>query len=534
MSASLNLTDYTPPASTIRALIDNYARQCPDASFALFPDAEFSNIEDSHKTLSYGELQQCVLEYAGFFAALGVQKGDKVSFMLGNGRTSLLLFLATLYSGNVSAPLNPAAGAEQIDYVLDHSDTKIIFVSQDYYEQVKNSVQKLAREITIIVSDIDSGPNWPLPAIESPPIAVDANDEALLMYTSGTTGRPKGVVLTQNNLLAGGMNTACAHELRAKDRAVCVLPMCHINAQCSTVMGPLVSGGSVVMSHGFSVNQFWNWVIDYQATWFSVVPTIISYLIHQQKQRSAEQKSELKNRLCNIRFGRSASAPLAPSIHELFEKIFGIPIVETMGLTETSAQILSNPMPPKEGKYGSPGIGFGTEIKIIDSHGNTQATGHEGELMVRGECVMKEYYKNPTVTAETINVDGWLHTGDLARMDEDGFVFITGRLKELIIKCGENIAPREIDDVLYSHPSIVEAGAVGIDDSDFGQEVIACVVVKDNEKVSEKELSDFCFGKLGKIKTPKNIFFFEELPKGPSGKIQRLKMVDELKRKALI
>ena len=154
--------------------------------------------------------------------------------------------------------------------------------------------------------------------------------------------------------------------------------------------------------------------------------------------------------------------------------------------------------------------------------------------MVSDACVMKEYYKNPTVTAATIKEGGWLHTGDLAKQDEDGFIFITGRLKELIIKGGENIAPREIDDVLYSHPDVLEAGAVGIDDVDFGQEVVACVVIKGDQQVSEKELTDFCLTKLGRLKTPKNIFFFDELPKGPSGKVQRLKLVDQLKEKSLI
>jgi acyl-CoA synthetase (AMP-forming)/AMP-acid ligase II len=280
------------------------------------------------------------------------------------------------------------------------------------------------------------------------------------------------------------------------------------------------------------VSAFWSWIIDYHVSWFSVVPTIISYLIHQATKSSAN--ANLKQALSHVRFGRSASAPLAPSLHELFEEKFGMPIVETMGLTETSAQILSNPMPPKKGKYGSPGICFGTEIKIINKKGNTQATGKEGELMIRGECVMKEYYKNPIVTAATIKEGGWLHTGDLAKQDEDGFVFITGRLKELIIKGGENIAPREIDDVLYSHPDVLEAGAVGIDDVDFGQEIVACVVIRGDQQISEKELTDFCLTKLGRLKTPKNIFFFDELPKGPSGKVQRLKLVDQLKEKSLI
>lgn len=506
---------YQPPAESIRDVIDLFAETQPLQKFALFPETGAS--------LNYVELQGAAHSYGRYFSALDLKQGDTVSFMMGNGQTTLELFLATLYYGCISSPLNPAAGKDQIEYVLDHSDTKVVFVSEKFHDQVKSAADQMDRDIKIILADEDKGPEWDIePATNAPQVQVSASDDGLLMYTSGTTGRPKGVILTNKNLLAGGMNTACAHELSNSDRALCVLPLCHINAQCVTVMAPLASGGSVVMPHSFSASSFWNWVIENEVTWFSVVPTIISYLMHHE---SAPDKASLQQ----VRFGRSASAALPPALHAGFEEKFGIPIVETMGLTETSAQILSNPMPPKVNKYGSPGIAFGTEIKVIDENGNTQPPGEEGELMVRGDCVMRCYYKNPEATADALEDDGWLHTGDLARKDEDGFIFITGRLKELIIKGGENIAPREIDDALYSHPSVIEAGAVGIDDEHYGQEVVACVVIKDDSSVSEQELIDFCNGKLGKVKTPRSIYFFDDLPKGPSGKVQRLKLVDQLK-----
>ena len=200
-----------------------------------------------------------------------------------------------------------------------------------------------------------------------------------------------------------------------------------------------------------------------------------------------------------------------------------------MGLTETAAPVFSNPMDPSKRKYGSPGLAVGNSAKIIDTTGKEVSRGTQGEIMIRGDNVMKGYYKAPDKTAEALEPDGWLHTGDLGHMDQDGFVFVTGRIKELIIKGGENIAPREIDDVLYKHPAILDAAAVGIPDDTYGEEIMACVTVKQGVSVTEEELLDHCLEHLGKFKTPKVIKIMDELPKGPSGKIQRLKLPDLVK-----
>ena len=329
-------------------------------------------------------------------------------------------------------------------------------------------------------------------------------------------------MLSHKSVIAGGINTAISHQLTKDDRALCVLQLYHINGEMVTIMGPLVSGSSVVMPNKFSITEFWSLIDKWQCSWFSVVPTIIAYLL--------EQAERLKDPICTpgdrpkLRFGRSASAPLSPEMHRQFEKQFAVPLVETMGLSETAAQILSNPMPPGISKYGSPGIAVGNEAMIIDKNGNEQKTGESGELMIRGDNVMKEYYKNPETTASTIRPDGWLHTGDLAYVDEDGYYFITGRLKEIIIKGGENIAPREIDEALYQHSAVLEAAAFAIPDKRYGQEILACVSLKPGSTCSPEELRELCIEKLGKFKAPKTITFMAELPKGPSGKIQRLKL----------
>jgi len=334
------------------------------------------------------------------------------------------------------------------------------------------------------------------------------------MYTSGTTGRPKGVVHTHSSLLAGGWTVTIAHNLTEQDRGFGVLPFYHINGLCVSVMGSLVSGGSLAMVPRFSASRFWDWAEDGGITWLSVVPTIISHLLHG----TAEPSDALKPRL---RFARSASSALAIETQTAFQNRFGLPIIETMGLTETAAQCLSNPLDPALHKIGSPGFGIGNDGRVADEKGVPCAVGVEGEIQIRGPNVMKEYLKNPEVTKETF-LGEWLRTGDLGRMDEDGYIFVTGRLKELIIKGGENIAPREIDEALYTHPDVVEAAAFARPCAQYGERVEAAVRLSETSKVNSETLRALCEQRVGKFKAPDQVHILAELPKGPSGKIQRL------------
>jgi sulfoacetate-CoA ligase len=349
---------------------------------------------------------------------------------------------------------------------------------------------------------------------------VDAPSEALMMYTSGTTGTPKGVVLTHGNVVAGGTFVSRAHELRESDRVLAILPLYHINAQIVTAAATLVHGGSLVMPRRFSATEFWSLACAQHCTWINVVPTIISYLVAGPDPRAAGLD------LTRIRFCRSASAPLAPEHHRAFEDKFGIGIIETMGLTETAAPVFTNPLDPAKRRIGSPGQAFGNEAKVVDpKSGRELPDGEAGEILVRGPNVMKEYYKAPEATAKDLDPGGWFHTGDLGLRGADGFYFITGRLKELIIKGGENIAPREIDEALYRHPAVLEAAAVGIPDPHYGQDILAAVVLRPGMAVSEADLRAYCEAELGRFKTPRTIRFVGELPKGPSGKVQRLKLL---------
>ena len=499
---------------TIKYFIDEQAGNLPDKTYMIAPEPGLS--------LSYEQLKEDSIRFGKYVAKMGLKKGDKVSFMLANGFQANKIFLGTMYAGFVVAPLNLQVQPSQLIYVLEHSDTQVVFYSQDHKERLLEAVAKVDREIRLI--EIDNNVENIIPELEDlsgvslPEISEE--DEALLLYTSGTTGVPKGVILSNKNMVAGGEYTALAHELTPDDRALCSLPLYHINGEVVTSVTPLVSGGSVLMPNKFSTGSFWEHISEYGCTWFSVVPTMISYLC------SATNLEGKGFQLDQVRFGRSASSALPPSLHKTFEEKFGISIVETMGLTETAAPVFSNPIDPKRRKYGSPGPAVGNTAKIINEKGEELPRGEQGEIMIKGDNVMKEYYKAPDITAETIEPDGWLHTGDLGYMDEDGFVFVTGRIKELIIKGGENIAPKEIDEALYQHPDVLDAAAVGIPDDTYGEEILAGVTLQPGSNINEQELLDHCLELLGKFKTPKIIKIMDELPKGPSGKIQRLKLLD--------
>lgn len=502
--------------STLRELIDLQASTRPEQTYLVTPETD--------QQMSYGQLQLHAQAFSLHLQQAGIQKGDKVAMLLDNGYWTVAIMLGTMYAGAVIVPMNAVAGASVLDYVLDHSDSQLLFVSPHYQEKYSALVGTAASKMTVSIVDQssfelpESTENLVLPAIST-------EDGAVLIYTSGTTGRPKGVQLSHKNVLAGAQNTVDAHQLTDTDRGLCVLPLYHINAEIVSVLGALVSGGSLVLPPKFSVSNFWPLVTEKACTWFSLVPTIVAYLLDHAEREGITP--EIKEYLSTkVKFGRSASAPLSPEMHKEFEERFAVLLIETMGLTETAAQILSNPLPPGKIKYGSPGVAVGNEAKIIDEQGNDCPHGVSGELMIRGDNVLSAYYKNEAATKEAITTDNWLHTGDLAMQDEEGYFFITGRLKELIIKGGENISPREIDEVLFSHSAVLEAAAFAVDHREYGQEVMACVVLKQDMSVDCETIRAFAEAELGKFKAPQQVYIMDELPKGPSGKVQRLRLAD--------
>ncbi len=499
---------------TIRHYVDIRAAEQPSATWLIAPE--------TGATMTYAQLQRDSRELGRYLLGLGLSKGDKVALMLHNGYQTGRLLIGVMYSGFTVAPLNLLAQPSQLAYVLEHSDTRVVFTSEEFAERLKTALAGIQRDITVITIDPDATALFEQATLADSALPEVAEaDDALLMYTSGTTGQPKGCVLSHRSVCAGGEYTSAAHELTAKDRVLCAMPLYHINGQIVTAVAPLAHGGSVVMPRRFSVSNYWELATRHQCTWINVVPTIIAYLLNAPDPRDRGLD------ISRVKFCRSASAPLPPELHRAFEDRFGIGIIETFGMTETNAPCFTNPIDPAKRKIGSPGTAFGNEAKVIDpATGKTQPRGTPGELMVRGDNVMTGYYKDAGNTAKTLEPDGWMHTDDLGYMDADGFVFVTGRIKELIIKGGENIAPREIDEALLKHPAVLEAAAVGIPDANYGQDIMACVVIKPGHECSIAELIEFSQQELGKYKTPKLIRFVNDLPKGPSGKVQRLKLLD--------
>ena len=333
---------------TIRSVLESGIRNHPDRTFALFP-------ETGHRC-TWAEIAFAARSTAARLTALGLAPGEAVGVLAPNSKTTLELFLGSMFGGFITTIFNPLAGQAQLDYVVDHSEVRVLFVSQDYLELGHNAVAACSRTVTLIPND---PPDWPLETSEQALHMPRPDDTALLIYTSGTTGLPKGVLHSHASLLAGGANTANAHQLTVNDRALCVLSLCHINGQVVTVMAPLVSGSSVVMPSRFSTSQFWNIIADYKCTWFSAGPTILSYLIQGKETQTPPGKE-----FSQLRFGRSASAPLPPAVLESFVARFQIPIIETMGITETAAPILSNPLDPPQQQMGSPGIPWGNDVRI--------------------------------------------------------------------------------------------------------------------------------------------------------------------------
>jgi long-chain acyl-CoA synthetase len=501
-----------PRPATISALVESQAARQPGATYFI--------AAETGRTILFGDLADGCRRVAAMVGRHAGKPGAHVSIVMPNGIATLRILLGAMAGGYCVNPVNLLSQPEQMRYVIEHCDSTVVFASPDWAAKVRALVRDIPRPIAVIEVDPDAatlpGERSDDSAVEFPSVAPDAL--ALLMYTSGTTGKPKGVMLTQGKLAANAHAISAEHRLTPRDRVTAVLPLYHINAFAVTMLAPLAHGGSLAMPPKFSASRLWDLAIRHRCTWLNMVPTMVSYLL--------EGEVPSREAVAHVRFCRTASAPLPPDHLRAFEEKFGIGVIETMGLTETVAPAFSNPYERDRRRIGSVGRPSGCEARIVDEGGAELSDGTAGEIAIRGPQVTPGYYKNPAASAAAFFPDGWFRSGDVGIRDGDGYFFVTGRIKELIIKGGENIAPREIDEVLLRHPAVLDAAAVGMPDRHYGQEILACVIRRAGAACSEEELRAFCVEHLGPFKAPKEIRFVEELPRGPSGKVQRLKLLD--------
>lgn len=484
-------------------------------------------LPESGETLTFSQAADSAAGVEKILILHGFVVGDRVALILPNGKEAALTLLAVMSAGGVAVPLNPRLTPDEIGLALQQSSARFIIcrsgqrnkpdlVNADFYPVNCDIVQGL--QISLLVRAAAT-------FVSSETAPVSSRSPALILFTSGTTGRPKGVVLSHSNLLANASFVRDAHHLTSEDIALCVLALFHINGLVVTLLTPLLTGMAVVLPECFSVEKFWGWVADHRVTWFSVVPTILSLLL----SHSAPDHQQIET----VRFARSASAPLPVAILEEFEERFAIPVIETYGISEAACQVTANPLPPSLHKPGSAGIPVGNQLRVVDEHENVLPSGSVGEVAIRGKNVFSSYLDNPDADREALKC-GWFHTGDLGFLDEDGYLFLTGRKKELINRAGEKISPREVEEVIHRLPQVEAVGVVGVPHQLYGEEVTAFITLRPGSDLNVDNIRSFCREHLAGYKTPREVFFIDEFPKGPSGKIQRRRLVDlytEIKHK---
>lgn len=477
-------------------------------------------------TLTHSQLLKAVHECASQLVCAGLKPGDVVALPFPNSAQFVVVFLAAIRTRAVAAPLNSAYTEEEFQFYLEDSKSVLVIVpAEDGNKAAESAAKKLSIPIAEAKWKSDNSGvelvskfKFELSS-ECQGISMVENlneDEALFLHTSGTTSRPKGVPLTQLNLSASVQNIIHAYELGPSDRTVIILPLFHVHGLMAALLSTLGAGGAVILPSAgrFSASKFWDDMRTYGATWYTAVPTIHQILLEKHKAKPEPEYPKL-------RFVRSCSASLAPTVFAQVEEAFGAPVLEAYAMTEASHQMTSNPL-PQHGphKPGSVGRPTGIELAILDDNGKALPPGQVGEVCINGLNVTKGYKNNPEANKVAFAF-GWFHTGDRGCVDEDGYLCLTGRIKELINRGGEKISPLEVDAVLLAHPAVSQAVAFAAPDEKFGEEVNAALVLHEGASVTEAEIKDFCKKNLAPFKIPKKIFFSKDVPRTPTGKIQR-------------
>ncbi|MBH65717.1 MAG: AMP-dependent synthetase [Chloroflexi bacterium] len=469
-------------------------------------------------TLSYAQYAYEIERTAELLAGAGVKPGRPVSIVLVNNLEFMVLFLAVARAGAVAAPLNPDYTVDEFKFFMEDADAQLAIVpprthlGRDAAKELGIPVLEASLDGGSVV--LSNGSGTLTKTVDAP--APSPEDVALFLHTSGTTSRPKGVPLTHANLMKSISNIKNHYVLTPEDTSIIVMPLFHVHGLMGASLSTLNSGGSLVIPERFSASNFWGLQKNYSATWYSAVPTIHQILLMRADDDNAPHES--------FRFIRSCSSALAPAVFEKLEARFGAPVLEAYGMTEASHQMSSSPMPPGKRIPGTVGQATGVEIAIMDmeSTGQIQKTGDIGEVVIKGENVMHGYNNNPEANAEAF-VDGWFRTGDQGFLDADGYLSLTGRIKELINRGGEKISPLEVDGVLLKHPAVAEAVCFAVPDEKYGEVVHAAVVLSGES--DQAEIRSYCREQLADFKVPEVVYISDVLPRTATGKIQRRHMV---------
>jgi acyl-CoA synthetase (AMP-forming)/AMP-acid ligase II/acetyltransferase-like isoleucine patch superfamily enzyme/acyl carrier protein len=517
---TVQLEDVRPSSAeasdSIHDLLRGWAEKSPAAIAIAAPDRQ---------PLTYGGLLRQVEDTVGALASAGLKKNDRVALVMPNGPEMAVAFLSVA-CGATCAPLNPAYTEKEFDFYISDVDARALIVAAGMDSPARAVAR--SRGIPIIELAPAAGAEAGIFTLRGSerasahrPSFARSSDTALVLHTSGTTSRPKIVPLTQANLCRSAFNTRTTLALGTKDRCLNVMPLFHIHGLIGAVLSSLSAGASVVCTPGFDPEKFFGWLDAFQPTWYSAAPTI-----HQAVLAGAAANRAIVERR-PLRLIRSSSASLPKRVMEELEEALGTQVIEAYSMTEASHQMVSNPLAPRRRKPGSVGLPAGPEVAIMDEAGNLLGQGETGEVVIRGPNVTRGYESNPKAN-EAAFTNGWFRTGDQGRFDAEGYLFLTGRLKEIINQGGEKIAPSEVDEILNQHPAVAQAVTFAVPHRTLGEDVAAAIVLKRGAKATEAELKAFAAKRLADFKTPKQILIVDQIPKGPTGKLQRIGLADKL------
>ncbi|MDI7742047.1 long-chain-fatty-acid--CoA ligase [Lysinibacillus fusiformis] len=499
---------------------------------------EYNLLYYDEKTYTNCETEIICKKVSSLVHSLGVEKGDRVLICMPNCPEVIFSYQGVLGAGGIIVPVMYLLHENEINFILKNSEAKVVITSSHLLQKISNATNDLSDKPKIICidqpnkSDLQSGIEvieWEkalsnMPLYENPSLNLKESDVAVILYTSGTTGVPKGVMLTHKNLYANSMSgLALREEEDKRGTTIGVLPLAHIYG-FGIMNGMFLLGSSVVIFSKFDAEEVFKVIEKYKVKSFAAVPAMVHAMLYHP---NAEQYD-----LSSLETVGSGSAALAVSLRHKFKERFGAEVRDAYGLSEASPGVASqrNNMPIKEGSVGVPMPGV--NIKIVDEHGQELPVGEVGELLVQGENVTPGYFKNEEATKKALQ-NGWLHTGDMARVDEEGYLYIVDRKKDLIIRGGFNIYPRDLEELLVKHEAVLEAAVIGVPSERMGEEILACVVKKTGAVVSEGELIDYCQKNLAKYKTPRHVEFIEELPRNGVGKILKTKLREQFASLAL-